>query len=192
MIKTKIRERFPHHTIKTYSQNLYIADYSHQTKNTSTKKAVIISTDDHSGIDAFTLHNPNAINIGSIIFDKKSFINDGKSQRQCECIHFPDVSDAKSWLLLLEMKYCNEEHARKNVLEAKQQLFLTHQHYLDSGIICKDNLCYLIVSLPQQNNTPFENFICRPNELQKWRREQRIIFRGVNQAHIIDERHVKV
>lgn len=192
MIRSEIKDKFPNHQINAYERDVYVADYTERTKNTETKRSVEV-WEECPDIDCFLLRNEVVLKIGSVIYDNQSFVNEnGNTQSQCECVVFPYVATEKAWILFLELKYCSKINARKNMNEAKKQLFATYEYYKKSGIIGDKVIVYLIASLPQQNNIPFENFIAAPDELQRWKREQHIVFRGVNEAAIRDNTKLKV
>lgn len=186
MIKTKIEQQFPNQIVKSFEKSIFIADYTEQTKNTSDKKAVEIHIVKPGNIKCFSLYNLSALTVGTVIYDKCSFVDkEGLSQTQCECVAFPFQATEKSWVLFLELKYCLQKNAIKNLNKAKKQVFATYHYYKEKEVIGKNHLAYLLVSLPQQNNVPFEGFISTPAKLVEWRK-QGIIFRGVNEAHIKD------
>lgn len=193
MIRSNINKSFPDHKVISHSVDIHIADYTDQTKNTSVKSAVKIMTSAPTDIEYFSLRNPNGLEVGSVIFDSNSFIkNEGGSEPQCECVNFPFESDDKSWIMFLETKYCEFKNATSNVEKAKKQLIATHKYYKDKGIIGDSQISYLIISLPQQDNTPFESFVMKPYQLSDLKRQEKIILRGVNTVEIKDTKKLKV
>jgi len=187
-MKSKILAEFPHHQIDMRNDDIYIADYSNQTNNRRTVEIQASKPDD---IDCFYIANTNHIELGICIFNHDSFLDaDGNSLTQCECISFPaSATIIKPWVLFLELKYCLFKNATKKLNEAKKQVFATMNYYKLKEIIEHGQLCYLIVSLPQQNNSPFENFIMTPAENARLRKEEKIIFKGVNEISI-NEDHI--
>lgn len=191
MIKTKINAAFPHHNVDLFGQEVFIVDYTEQTKNLPIKKNVEIHLEKPSDIDSFNLKNDSLIQIGTVIFDNCSFVDEnGKTQTQCECVAFPNNTESKSWVLFIELKYNEYKNAIKNLNKARTQLFATYSYFKKEEIIGNNQTSYLIVSLPKQNNAPFEAFITTPSDLQKWKREMNIIFKGVNEAAIIDNEKI--
>lgn len=187
MITTKIKEQFPEHKINEFNHSIYIADYTNQTKNDPIKRSVEIHTSQPSDIDFFSLINVPVLDVSTVIYDKYSFVNEcGESQTQCECVAFPSQADETSWIMFLELKYCKYQNAIKNLHKAKKQVDETYKYYKSRGIVKDKHLAYLLVSLPKQNNTPFESFITTPAELIELRRKN-IIFKGVNEARIKDK-----
>lgn len=79
-----------------------------------------------------------------------------------------------------------DEQLKKKAVKAIYEKYSQQNDNVSSKQIVKDkHLAYLLVSLPKQNNTPFESFITTPAELIELRRKN-IIFKGVNEARIKD------
>lgn len=185
MIKTKIKEVFPEHEIKAYAQDIYIADYTDQTKDEEIKRSVEIQTELPADIEFFCLHNPSPIKIDSVIFDNYSFVDeDGKTQTQCECVTFPSVATNSSWILFLELKYCERKNAVNNLPKAKDQLLATYSYYKSKGIITKKNTSYLIAGFPKLINVPFRNSTLTPALLTDLKTNENIILKIANEATI--------
>ena len=185
MIKTKIKEVFPEHEIKAYAQDIYIADYTNQTKDEEIKRSVEIHTELPADIELFCFHNPSPIEISSVIFDNFSFVDeDGKTQTQCECVTFPSVATNSSWILFLELKYCERKNAVNNLPKAKDQLLATYSYYKSKGIITKKNTSYLIAGFPKLINIPFRNSTLTPALLTDLKRNENIILKIANEATI--------
>jgi hypothetical protein len=188
MIKTNIAREYPHH-IKEYTcedRSIYITDYR-------SKKGVEISVEPPAGIEYFSLLNDYGLKIGSIVFNKKSFVYpDGKSRSQCECVVFPDVADNNSWTFFAELKYSDEKrNNRKNLQKAIRQLYKTRTYYFQKGIFGKDNTCYLAASLPMQSEPfPFANFILPPKKLQSLKGKHNVVLRLTNKAEIVNTKMI--
>ena len=188
-MKNKILNNFPHLAISIHSNDLYVVDYTEQTKNLSIKKTVKIQINKPDDIESFLIKNPLPEEIGTIVFDNNSFVDENNLPKtQCECVCFLNKNaESKPWLLFLELKYCLKKNAVKKLNEAKKQVFATMGYFKSKGIIAKKQFCYLIVSLPKQNNSPFENFIMLPAEVARLKKEESIIFRGVNEVTIAND-----
>lgn len=187
MIKTEIKKVFPRHKISTYSQDIYIADYTDQTKDEEIKRSVEIHTELPADIESFCLHNPLPIKIDSVIFDNCSFVDEeGETQTQCECVTFPSNATDSSWALFLELKYCNEDNKRKkrNLPKAITQLMATHSYYKTNGIITKKNTSYLIAAFPKLTSVPFNYFTLTPKYLLDLKTNENIILSIANEATI--------
>ena len=185
MIKTKIKEVFPEHEIKAYAQDIYIADYTDQTKDEEIKRSVEIHTELPADIESFCLHNPLPIEINVVSLDRKSFVDeDGESQTQCECVTFPSVANNSSWILFLELKYCERKNAVNNLPKAKDQLLATYSYYKSKGIITKKNTSYLIAAFPKLTSVPFNYFTLTPKYLLDLKTNENIILKIANEATI--------
>jgi len=185
MIKTKIKEVFPEHEIKAYAQDIYIADYTDKTKDEEIKRTVEVHTELPADIEFFCLHNSSPIKIDAVIFDNCSFVDeDGKTQTQCECVTFPSVATNSSWILFLELKYCERKNAVNNLPKAKDQLLATYSYYKSKGIITKKNISYLIAGFPKLIKVPFRNSTLTPALLTDLKRNENIILSIANEATI--------
>jgi hypothetical protein len=188
MIKTNIKRTFPHHLSNSFvtEKSSYIADYTTQTNSV---RGVEVFTQTPADIACFSLKNDNEIEIRHIKFNNKSFTYrdgklKGKPRRQCECVIFPEKSNSDSWILFLELKYSYNEYSNSNNLKtAINQLYKTRTYYYINGIFDKNNVCYLIASLPMQSE-PFKNFSMTPAELQNLKNKHNTILRLTNNAEI--------
>jgi hypothetical protein len=185
-MKSKVLAAYPHFQVEEHACGLFIADYTSQIDN---QRGVEIHTTKPTDIESFEIINPTPIQTCSIKFDNNSFQDtDGKPLTQCECVSFPNIPVVnKPWLLFLELKYCQQENKRGNLIKATSQLFATMGYFKQKGIIADQQPCYLIASLPLQNRPPFENFIFRPAQLQKLKREENTIIKGTNSITIKNE-----
>ena len=194
-MKTKINSQYPHHIIEDNSSDIYISDYTDQTKNSSIKKKVEISTTKPIDIKSFFIKNNKNVSFSSIKFDNKSFVNEaGDTLSQCECICFSMADYIRGpWILLLELKYCssNSKYKKSSMEIAKTQLLATYNYYKQKGIINNKQQCYLVVSLPNFN-PPFPNFACTQSEVKNMKKLKKVIFRGVNELKIKNEFKLEV
>jgi hypothetical protein len=174
-----------------------VADYSKQTKN---KRHVKISCGaPFHDIECFTLQNDINLSNGIIVFNGKSFIKPNKDMgSQCECVVFPKTSDIHSWILFIELKYCDKPSDNEkpynneyNLRKAIKQLYKTRTYYYSRGIFSKTNTCYLLVSLPKQAE-PFAQAIISPMDLVQLKGRHNVILRLLNSAIIQDDRTIDV
>lgn len=194
-MKTKINTHYPHHVINDYNSDIYIADYTEQTKNDLIKKGVDITFIKPTVIKSFLVENKKSIPFSSVKFDNASFVNEltGKTLSQCECISFSSAEYSKGpWTLFLELKYCNphSKYQKENMETAKKQLTDTYSYYKEKGIINNKQQCYLVVSFPFFQ-TPFLNFGNTQIEVRNMRLKK-VIFRGVNELKIKSEFKLEV
>ena len=194
-MKKKIKAHYPHHVINDYNSDIYIADYTEQTKNDTIKKGVEITPAKPNDIKSFLIKNGKFIPFSSVIFNNKSFADDitGQTLSQCECICFSSAEYSKGpWVLFLELKYCNpySKYQKENMEEAKNQLTDTYKYYKQKGIINNKQQCYLVVSFPFFQ-IPFPNFANTQTDVKNMRLNK-VIFRGVNELKIKSEFKLEV
>ena len=194
-MKTKINIHYPHHVINDYNSDIYIADYTEQTKNDPVKKGVEINSVKPVDIKSFLIKNERSIPFSSVIFDNKSFVDEitGQTLSQCECISFSSAEYSKGpWVLFLELKYCKpySKYQKENMDEAKNQLTDTYKYYKRKGIINNKQQCYLVVSFPFFQ-IPFPNFANTQTDVKNMKLN-RVIFRGVNELKIKSEFKLEV
>lgn len=190
-MKHKILSVYPHFEVVAYSSDYYVADYTLQTNSI---RQVEIHTVKPVDIDSFEIKNARPTEICTVVFDNHSFVDtEDKTLSQCECMNFPNVdATLNPWILFLELKYSERKNAVQNLNKAKSQLFATLHYFKANDLISNEQICYLIVSLPKQNNTPFENFVMTPTEVTRLKRDENIIFRGTNSITIRDAYRITV
>ncbi|MGY6650347.1 hypothetical protein [Wenyingzhuangia sp. IMCC45574] len=187
MIKNNIINEFPNHSLNTYQDDVYVADYSLQTQHA--RSVEVFSPDPCNDIDYLSVTNPTKLALEVVIFDNTSFtFNCGKPKSQCEVSLFPTISDENSWILFSELKYsCLPKNNKHNLKKAIKQLFKTRYHYIQAGVFEeKDNTSYLIASLPMQDE-PFSNFSLTPSYLYNLKNKHNVILRLQNSIEIFDE-----
>lgn len=196
MIRTEIQRVFAHHlqNCTTTTANLYVADYTEQTKQQAIKRATeLFDGSPPNDIDYFTVENPLRVEIDGIPFDNGSFTRrDGSSLSQCECAIYPHNNIDDAWILFLELKYSNnEKNNRENLNKARKQLFKTRYYYKSKGIINKTNTCYLLASIPVQR-PPFANISLSQPYLLAMKKKHNIVIRFQNSVEIKDYKIIKV
>lgn len=156
MIKTKIQTVYAHqfNKIKKFTDNIYIADYTKQTRNSAVKRSVeFFSPTPPDDINSFPILNPSKIDVDGIEFDNNSFVwQNGQAKTQCEAVCFPSKAKANSWILFCELKYSSSTFFNEiNLRKAIKQLYKTRYYYYQNNIITYKNTSYLIASLPLQS-----------------------------------------
>lgn len=196
MIKSKIRAKYLHqyNSIKNFSDNIFVADYTESTKSQSIKRSVeFFSPDAPSDIEYFSIINNQNLNIDAIDFNNFSFVDlNGKPKSQCEAVLFPSVSNSNSWILFCELKYSLKPlNNNNNLKKAIRQLYKTHYYYIQDCVISISNNCYLIASLPMQQE-PFTNFSLSPALLTKLKSTRNIVLRLTNSVEIFNNSTIHV
>jgi hypothetical protein len=182
-MRTKIKAHYPHQTINDHNTDIYIADYTNQTKG---ERSVEITVDKPTDIKSFFIKNEKSIPFSSVIFDNRSFVDAaGQPLSQCECVCFSGATyEEGPWTLFLELKYSSRKstYQKANLEKAKEQLIATYNYYREKGIINNKQNCYLIVSFPFYK-PPFPNFAITPAEVKRMKLHK-IVFRGANELKI--------
>lgn len=196
MIKTNIGVVYNHQhkEIKTFNDNLFVADYTKMTSGFPVKRGVEFFSPNHPvDIHFFSIINNPKVFIDGIEFKSTSFVcGNGNSRTQCEAVFFPSVSSHESWVLFCELKYCSLEVNNVNDLtKAVKQLYKTRYYYIQNNIISLTNTCYLVASLPLQTE-PFANFHVTPQMLIKLKRKKNIILRLTNMVNVNDDKTINV
>jgi hypothetical protein len=195
MIGSQICIEFNHQYLKkqSFSDHIFVADYTEQTKLLPVKRSVEFFCPNHPiDITYFTIKNDPNITVDGIEFDNLSFVRSGKTLTQCEAVFFPNISTNNSWILFCELKYSSKPYRNGNNLnKALKQLFRTRYYYVQQSIISITNTSYLIASLPLQSE-PFPNFVITPTKLVNLKRKKNIVLRLQNKVEIIDDKLIKV
>ena len=196
MIKNNIQFSYIHQydSIQNFNDNIFIADYSEQTKALPVKRRVeYFTSTPPTDIDYFSIINTPKIDVDGIVFDNLSFVHaDGKPKSQCEAVFFPDSSNIDSWILFCELKYSSKPlNNTNNIRKAIKQLFKSYYYYTQDCVISNSNICYLIASLPMQSE-PFANFSVPPAFLTKLKNTRNIVLRLKNSVEIKDNKMVLV
>jgi len=196
MIKAKIAITYAHQhvKVKNFSDDIFVADYTEQTKSLPVKRAVeFFSPNFPTGITYFTIRNTPKLSIDGIEFDGQSFVcGNGKPRTQCESVFFPSSSNVDSWILFCELKYSSRPlRNESNLKKAIKQLYKTRYYYHQNNIIARTNTSYLIASLPMQSE-PFANFALPQPFLLKLKRTKNIVLRFKNSVEIGDDKLISV
>lgn len=196
MIKSSIQTKFNHQycAIQSFNNDVYVADYTEQTKTHTIKKSVeFFSPNSPTDIDSFLIKNDKNLSIDGIKFDNSSFVRgNGTPKTQCEAVFFPTTSESDSWALFCELKYSSlQRWNEQNLKKALKQLFRTRYYYVQENIINLSNTTYLIASLPKQPE-PFRNFTLHPSFLLRLKKRRNIILRLQNQIGILNDKLITV
>lgn len=178
----KIEKTFAN--VQLFSSNIYVADYTLQT---GSKKKVTIQDSPFNDIQYFTLQNDSKLPVLAVNFEhNKGFFPSGV--RDCECMmHIQNVKDG--WLLLCELKYCQENNIASNADEAYDQLVSTWQLMADRKLFNKRRTnSYLNISVPDHSiRAPFVAFCATQDDKIRWMRKKKIHLLGYNEVLVVNE-----
>lgn len=179
--------------VSLHQSDAYIVDYTHQTKNLPVKRGVELHEVKPTDIEGLFLENEQQIRFQFVNFEKNLLLQKELLIEQCECMCVSEGGlEDKKWLMLVELKYCERKNACSNLLKAYEQLMSTFSFLIDKQLVNQFHKTYLIISLPQQSNAPFENFVFTPNQLSEMKRRDKVILRGVNRVSILSANKLKV
>lgn len=138
----------PCHVVETIDTDyIYIADYADENNG-----IVVISDSEPADISSVILNNTERrIEIHYDAFlDHALKINNGTSEKQCECVLFPSTMNNEDWILFVETKYTDtEELAYGYPNEAIDQIGKTALFFRNKGIIRQDKHIQGIISFPK-------------------------------------------
>lgn len=149
-----VNQIFP--KIDLYNGDVYVADYTNQTN--SARKLEFFE-EPPVDIDYFHLVNRQFIPIYGVNFEKNSSFVDG--HKMCECLFTPQLANNKPWLMLMEMKYCEEDNVYSNSLDAfiKLKRAFAYMHDEMHLLNPQEQNIYLVVSIPNHAELePFDGF----------------------------------
>ena len=183
------------HSIHTYCNDCYVADYSEQTKN---QRGVELSEEPFDDIAYFHLQNDPHIKYQCVNFEENpEFFRKESDPRkrlsQCECMFVSSEDVPTQWVCLLEMKYCNEKNIGKRSNKAYRQLENTLDVLKDKGVIDSEKYrVYFNISIPDHSNKePFDAFHFSPADKLELLRTKKIHLLGYNSLLVLDGTNLK-
>ena len=164
---TQMKMNNPFKSIHTYDVDLYIVDYTEQTREDKTRRrGVELHTQKPEDIKGVHVYNPDKISFKVVNFEEGDNIDffkdeDGEVISQCECIGIADELNPKkkAWAFALELKYPHSKKGiSRNKSKAKHQVLSTLEYLFDTGVLSKSYVNYLIVSIPRFPTRVFGGF----------------------------------
>jgi hypothetical protein len=184
-MKNKIESVFDADKFKYVSFSdrcLYVVDY---TERTASVRSVEVHNVKPMDIDALIIHNPTDINISTSIFMPQCFIDENNEEpKQCECVMYPTVLSAGTWIIFVEIKDCKPKNASNYHKEAKEKIIVNVQLFRDKEIIGNDKVVYAVVSFPRKAKANFHNHLIKASEWKKFRDDYKIMIKGTNEITI--------
>lgn len=150
-----------------YDTDLYIVDYTEQTrKEKKHRRGVELHTEQPVDIKGLRVSNPDNIAYKVVNFEEADNIDffkdaDGEVVSQCECIGIADRvnPNKKAWAFAIELKYPHSTKGiTRNKSKAKHQVLSTLEFLFDAGVLSRNNVNYLIVSIPRFPRSVFGGF----------------------------------
>lgn len=120
---------------------------------------------------SFCILNPHHLPYTAINLEKNSHLmtnESGEAVKQCECICRAKREEGCRWVMLLELKYCNENNISVNMQRALHELDVCYDFLLNKKHFFDDNSyrVYFCISHPEHETAePFGRFICNQDLL---------------------------
>lgn len=150
--------------LEKFYTSVFVTDYTHynedRTHAPAQWKGVVISIERSGVLASFLLANEVGVEFDAINLEHNPALLkrvDGSLASQCECIFKAIRHDnQRPWMLLLEMKYCQEKNIKRNISDALEQLkksylFLRDEKHLMGIRTVKP---YFVISTPE--NSPWD------------------------------------
>ena len=170
--------------IQEFSSDIYAADY---TQKTNSEKGIVINDVPFADIESFHLHNTPKISLVAVNLEENNSIF-SRGDKNCEClIRVKDCN--KGWILLCELKYCEEKNIVNNSDTAYNQLKSTWEVLVNKKIIAKKRVkSFFNISVPDYSNkAPFTSFGISQNEKIKWLEDNKIKLLGYNDVLVVNK-----
>lgn len=164
------------------SVNLYIADHTNVSGN---KREVECHETKPRAPECFVMVNKSQVKIDFAPFANRVFRDaDNNEMEHCECVLFPFHFAKTAWMLFLEIKDCLPRNIGEYDVKSKDQVFNTIRYYRDKTIIEENRVVYGVASFPNCKIIPFPNFTLEHQEIQRIKREKKIIFYATNSVEV--------
>ncbi len=169
----------------------YIADYSEMTKD---EKKVVISLEPFTDIAYFHLHKKNKNNrIPYLAVNLEEYPAFRKDIENCECVFKSMNQNVGSWVMFLELKYCNEDRIESYCFKAYSQMNEILTKLEKKGVIDKSkNNVYFVYSVPDYpEKVPFGAWTVSQNDILKEFEESGIHLIGECKMLIATPKHLQ-
>ena len=189
----------PFESVHTYDTDLYIVDYTEQTREDKRNhRGVELHTQQLDDISGLHISNPNRVVFHVVNIEEANnidfFTNQyGETISQCECVGLADKSDVNKrvWSIAVELKYPHSKKGiNRNKGKAKHQVLSTLEFLFDAGLLSKENVNYLIVSIPRFPRSVFGGFHISPHDKLDLRRMNAFI-KATNVVYIEDQERLR-
>ena len=170
--------------------NTFVVDYTRATRNA---RGVEFYDEVPTDITSFALlqnthTGARKVSYYRINFEQNSALMNG--HRQCECM-MKSVVGKKPWLLLVEMKYCDEANISINSEDAFIQLKRTLAFLRENGVVDEHDRIYLNVAIPPHSQyEPFDAFKTTQVEMLDEYERNKIIVYAYNHLEIQTESYL--
>ncbi len=168
-----------------------IADYSEMTTH---EKKVVISLEPFTDIAYFHLHKKNKNNrIPYLAVNLEEYPAFRKDIENCECVFKSMNQNVGSWVMFLELKYCNEDRIESYCFKAYSQMNEILTKLEKKGVVDKSkNNVYFVYSVPDYpEKVPFGAWTVSQNDILKEFEESGIHLIGECKMLIATPKHLQ-
>lgn len=182
-----------------FNTDVYIADFTKYNQAIhdvpASVKGVYIDVKPNEIIPSFRLKNKNKHPFVAINLEENKSLfkrEDGTLKSQCECIMYALRKEIPSWMVFLELKYCEPKNRYDETLEAISQLKRTYKHVFEKQIFDKDSYkFYFVVSTPGvEPLDPFDDTYFNQDDMLTLKEEFRAQLFLANQLSIHTPKHI--
>lgn len=175
--------------VDEFCTDVYVADYSHVDND---DRRIIITAEKPSDLECFHLENRNKVRFYGANLEESPGLF--KGHKNCECMFEAISRNPKSWVCLVELKYCLEKNVQDNAQKAYVQLCDTLDFLIKRKIIdVERQRIYLNISIPEHSTKePFTSFLFSQDEVLSYYERGRVIPLGVNHLLIMTPVHIHV
>lgn len=185
-----------------FETNIYVADYTNYLSNggkeITPSKGVFITPSLPPVINSLLITNKKCIKFEAVNFEhNKALLKnpDGTNHSQCECMFYAIRDSGKSWILFVEMKYCEQKGIYDETMGAITQLKKTSRYLLEEQDVFKDKdfTRYFLVSTPNAEPLdPFDASYFNQDDMLTLKEEYKAILFLSNQVDIHTTIHLKI
>ncbi len=174
---------------KYYEGDCYVADY---TEKSSSERGVEISEEPFEDISYFHLKKANNSHIRYIGVNFEEHTAFIRGIQNCECMFVSCMEVSKPWLMMLEMKYCEEDNIEGYVYKAYSQMYDTLAKVEREGVLASgDYRKYFVYSVPEHaDRAPFGEFTRTQNDTLRAYEEEGIQMIGNNRMLIATSQYL--
>lgn len=181
-----------------FSSDIYVGDYTEYAKTHTKKRGTGVVFSSCALPDLNTLHikNPNRKKVTAVNFEECPgvFADEcDRQEKQCEDLCYASRARKHGWVLLIEMKYCQEKNVGTNVDTAKLQLKKTLEFLRnEKHVIEEKDRVYWVLSIPDHGDlAPFGSFVYTPSDLLELQESLNVIaFFRCNEIEIRTDSHL--
>ena len=168
---------------KVLHGDCFVADY---TNESNSKRGVVMSDVPFEDIEFFHLKKISNSNITYLAVNFEEYPAFIKGIQNCECVFNALTERGRSWILFLELKYCNPDNIDDYVFKAYSQMRATLGKLAVLRLVdtAAKNIYFVYASPGNSGKAPFGASVIDQNMVLQKYKEEGIQMLGVNQMLI--------